>query len=212
MNLPKMTVFSLEKTIPIKTCQTISKGIFYGTNFMMTLYSLAKDTNISVEFYDDASLFIVIKGKLEINEHKLSKDESFIANENTNRGVVSVEDSIYLEMHIKEGLIMESITKGVVFQLKDCIDYVEGGISNVDLVKNSTTKIVLMAFDQGEKLPPHTAPIDALIFALEGEAIMTVGEKEFVIKAGEQIIFPKDIKHNVAAVNSKFKMALILAK
>ena len=100
---------------------------------------------------------------------------------------------------------------GQVFSLKDVITYLDGGISNYDVFSRDDLKIVLMAFDAGEGLTPHTAPGDALIFALEGEADMEVGDETYRIKAGEQIVFPKGVRHNVTAL-TKFKMALVLVK
>ncbi|MGY3724542.1 Cupin domain protein [Granulicatella balaenopterae] len=212
MKLAKGCTFLLQDTIPSKAHQTISKGIYVGKDSELSLYSLATDTDISIEFYQGASVFIVLDGLVEIDSCELKQQDCLVMARETNRGVIAKENSIYIELYLKEEILMENITKGAVFQLKDCIDYVEGGISNVDIVKSPSTKVVLMAFDKGEGLTPHSAPADALIFALEGEAVMTIGEEEHILKAGEQIVFPKDIKHNVTARDSQFKMALILAK
>ncbi|WP_215905086.1 cupin domain-containing protein [Treponema phagedenis] len=104
---------------------------------------------------------------------------------------------------------MKNIESGKVFELKNAIDCVDGGISNVDIVSKENLKMMLMAFDAGEGLTPHSAPGDALVVPLEGEAEVLVGEKTFKIKVGEHIVFPKNIIHNVTAVK-KFKMLLIL--
>ena len=69
---------------------------------------------------------------------------------------------------------------------------------------------MVMAFDKGEGLSPHSAPGDALVIPLEGEAILSVGDKSYEIKVGEQLVFPKNIEHSVRA-KTKYKMLLILS-
>ena len=100
---------------------------------------------------------------------------------------------------------MNNILKtGEVFKLKDLIQYEEGSISNLDIVRNDTMKFVLMAFDEGTGLQPHRAPGNAIVFALEGQAVINCEGKDYNISAGE-----KDGLHSVTA-NGKFKMALLL--
>lgn len=68
----------------------------------------------------------------------------------------------------------------------------------------------MMAFDENEGLKAHKAPGDALVMALEGKAKLLVGDEEVVIEAGEQLVFPANVIHNVSAI-TKFKMLLILS-
>lgn len=105
---------------------------------------------------------------------------------------------------------MKNIDKGKKINLVEYLDYVDGAITNIDLVANDALRVVLMAFDAGEGLKPHKAPGDALVMALEGQAKLLVGDKEVDIKSGEQIVFPANVMHNVTAI-TKFKMLLILA-
>lgn len=105
---------------------------------------------------------------------------------------------------------MNNILKtGEVFKLKDLIQYEEGSISNLDIVRNDTMKFVLMAFDEGTGLQPHRAPGNAIVFALEGQAVINCEGKDYNISAGENFCFEKDGLHSVTA-NGKFKMALLL--
>lgn len=105
---------------------------------------------------------------------------------------------------------MKNIEKGKLINLKDQIDYIEGGIANLDLVSRDNLKIVLMAFDKGEGLAPHSAPGDALVLALEGSAQVQVADEVMELEAGSQVIFPKDINHAVTAKDQPFKMCLVL--
>ena len=177
------------------------------------LFGLAKGTDISEELYDNRSLYINLDGSIRIGDHKLSNDQAIFSGDLNSYAIYADEDSYLLEISYnkKEDKMLKLENMGQVFSLKDVITYLDGGISNYDVFSRDDLKIVLMAFDAGEGLTPHTAPGDALIFALEGEADMMVKDETHRIKAGEQIVFPKGVRHNVTAV-TKFKMALILVK
>ena len=159
------------------------------------------------------SLYINLDGSIRIGDHKLSADQAIFSGDLNSYAIYADEDSYLLEISYnkKENKMLKLENMGQVFSLKDVITYLDGGISNYDVYSRDDLKIVLMAFDAGEGLTSHTAPGDALIFALEGEADMEVGDETHRIKAGEQIVFPKGVRHNVTAV-TKFKMALILVK
>ena len=102
------------------------------------------------------------------------------------------------------------MTREKKIKLVDYLDYVDGGIANIDLVSKDGLRLVLMAFDAGEGLKPHKAPGDALVIALDGKAKLLVGDEEVVIEAGEQLVFPENVIHNVTAI-TRFKMLLILS-
>ena len=70
-------------------------------------------------------------------------------------------------------------------------------------------KFVLMAFDEGTGLPPHRAPGNAIVFALEGNATIGYEGRDYELHAGECFRFEKNGLHSVTA-NGRFKMALLL--
>ena len=76
-------------------------------------------------------------------------------------------------------------------------------------VSNDTMKFVLMAFDEGTGLTPHRAPGNAIIFALEGKAVIDYEGKDYTISAGENFRFDKNGLHSVTA-DGRFKMGLLL--
>ena len=125
-------------------------------------------------------------------------------------GVESGSGAVYTEIIIKKEINMNNLVKaGEVMKLKNLIQYEEGSISNLDIVSNPTMKFVLMAFDEGTGLQPHRAPGNAIIFALEGKAVIGYEGKDYTISAGENFRFEKNGLHSVTA-DGKFKMALLL--
>ena len=103
----------------------------------------------------------------------------------------------------------EAIKAGEVFRMRDLISYEKDKIINMDVVHNDKMKFVVMAFDEGTGLSEHAAPGEAIIFALDGEAVISYEGKDHVVCAGENFHFAKGGLHSVKATK-KFKMALLL--
>ena len=210
-NISKGKILTLEEVIPIKDNQTISKKLVDLYNLHILLMSLDQNTSIYPEFYAEERLYFVLKGELKFNNERLLNNELILFEKNKLFDVETREKSIFLEIAINlEEEEMKNIDKGKKIKLVDYLDYVDGGIANIDLVSKDGFKLVLLAFDAGEGLKPHKAPGDALVVALEGKAKLLVGDKEVEIESGEQIVFPENVIHNVTAI-TKFKMMLILS-
>ena len=98
-----------------------------------------------------------------------------------------------------------------VFGLSNEIEYSEGGIISKQILKNDVGNVTLFSFDKGQGLSEHTAPFDALVQIIEGEAEIRIGGKPHGVKAGEIIIMPANVPHALQAVES-FKMVLTMIK
>ncbi|MDO5725861.1 MAG: cupin domain-containing protein [Tissierellia bacterium] len=210
INLEIGKIIDLRKCISIKKGQTISKRLTNREDGLR-LFSMYNGTDISQEAYGTTRAYICIMGNLKFKDKILKENEMIAFEKDEYFEIVANSNSVFLEIFENKGDIMINLEKGKVLDLKSLIDYEDGGISNLDLNSENGTKIMLMAFDKGEGLSPHKAPADALILALQGEAEVLVGEETFELKEGQQIVFPKDVLHNVSA-KTKFKMLLILPK
>ncbi|MGC8935855.1 MAG: cupin domain-containing protein [Candidatus Methanomethylicaceae archaeon] len=71
--------------------------------------------------------------------------------------------------------------------------------------------VKLFAFDISQGLSEHTAPYDAMIYVLEGNAEVAISGKSHTLEEGEYIVMPANIPHSVKAL-SKFKMLLVMIK
>ncbi|KAF0202520.1 MAG: hypothetical protein FD170_1694 [Bacteroidetes bacterium] len=97
------------------------------------------------------------------------------------------------------------------FSFNNEISYSDGGIVSKRVLEKSVGNVSLFAFDQGQKLSEHTAPFDAMIQVMEGEAEIVIGGEPNHMTAGETIIMPANIPHAVNAV-TRFKMVLTMIK
>ena len=214
MNEKTGEVFSIAKdNQPVPGC-TISKTVHSGVNDII-YFSLAKNTDISAEIYPYYKLLIVADGNMEVYgtdgfSKKVETEESIVTLTDAPMGMRTSEGAVYTEIMIrKEDIMNEAIKAGEVFKLADLVPYVEGKIVNMDVVHNDKMKFVVMAFDEGTGLSEHAAPGEAMIFALDGEAVIGYEGKDHPIRAGENFHFAKAGLHSVKA-SKKFKMALLL--
>ena len=214
MNEKAGVVFSIAKdNAPVPYC-TISKNVSSGEN-SITYFSLAAQTDISAESHPERKLLVVNGGDLEVftreeEDRSLKEGDFLLLSSGITAGMKSKSGVVYTEITLnKEDIMHQAIKAGEVFKLADLLPYQEGKIVNMDVVKGEGMKFALLSFDQGTGLSEHAAPGEAIVFALDGEAIIGYEGKEYPIKAGENFHFAKGGRHYVKAT-SRFKMALLL--
>ncbi|CUH94596.1 hypothetical protein P22_0662 [Propionispora sp. 2/2-37] len=110
-----------------------------------------------------------------------------------------------------EKKFIKNIEFGTALPLADLVSYQPGQVVSLTLVQNPATSMTVFAFAQGEGLSPHSAPGDAMVYILDGEAEITIGSTTTTVKTGETIVMPANIPHGLEAIE-KFKMLLIVIK
>jgi quercetin dioxygenase-like cupin family protein len=100
---------------------------------------------------------------------------------------------------------------GKVMELAGMVDYQPGSIVSRTVTDKPSGTLTLFAFDKGQGLSEHTAPYDALVHLLDGEAEITISGKPHPVKKGEIIIMPANAPHALCALN-RFKMMLVMIK
>ena len=96
-------------------------------------------------------------------------------------------------------------------ELVTLVDYQSGRVVSRTFAQNNAISLTLFAFDEGEGLSTHTAPGDAFVQILHGEAAITIGEENLVVKAGEVVVMPAEVPHALQA-EKRFKMLLTVIK
>lgn len=94
--------------------------------------------------------------------------------------------------------------------LKDLVDEQPGQIVSKTLVQNDKVSMTLFSFDEGEEIAAHTSEGDAMVTVLEGTGKFTVGGEEFMLKAGETLVMPRNVPHAVYGIK-RFKMQLTVS-
>ncbi len=95
--------------------------------------------------------------------------------------------------------------------LSGSVDYREGSIVSRIILDKASGSVTLFAFDKDQKLSEHTAPFDAMVYIIDGQAQITISGIDSSVKKGEMIIMPANKPHALRAVE-KFKMMLVMIK
>jgi quercetin dioxygenase-like cupin family protein len=96
-------------------------------------------------------------------------------------------------------------------RLEKLIEYAANSIVSREILKTKTGTLTLFAFDAGQGLSEHSAPFDAIVQILDGEAEIVIGGKSVITKSGETILMPSNIPHAISA-HKKFKMLLTMIR
>jgi len=98
-----------------------------------------------------------------------------------------------------------------VIALTALVEYQPGAVVSRTLVKKETGTVTAFAFDAGEGLSEHTAPYDALVVVVEGEAEISIARTPHRVAGGHLLRLPAGQPHAVKAV-TRFKMLLIMIR
>lgn len=96
-----------------------------------------------------------------------------------------------------------------VKKLSQMVAYQEGAVVSKILMGKKSGTVTLFSFDKGQILSEHTAPFDAMIEILEGEAEITVSGIAYILEVGEMLIMPANEPHALKATE-RFKMLLTM--
>jgi len=107
--------------------------------------------------------------------------------------------------------LIKNIPFSEAVDIAGLVDYEEGRVVSRTLANEKSVGITIFAFDKGEGISAHSAPGDALVQILDGEALINVGGKEITATTGQVVVMPADISHALTAV-SQFKMILTVVK
>lgn len=94
-----------------------------------------------------------------------------------------------------------------VINLKNCIEYQENSIVSKTITTNDNSSLTIFAFDKGQSIASHSAPVDAVVQTVEGEVEITISGEKFHLKEGDIILMPKGEPHGLEA-KTQFKMVL----
>ena len=101
--------------------------------------------------------------------------------------------------------------KGIPINLASTVAYADDAIVSKTLLDKKAGTLTLFAFDAGQGLSEHTSPYDATVLVVEGDAVLMIGGRRVEACAGELVIMPANVPHDVRA-EKRFKMLLIMVR
>lgn len=101
--------------------------------------------------------------------------------------------------------------KGKTLDVKTLVEYAANSIVSKTLIDTKAGTITLFAFGAGQGLSEHTAPYDAVVQIVDGEAEITMGGNAVRANEGNMVIMPANIPHALQAIK-RFKMLLTMIR
>lgn len=87
----------------------------------------------------------------------------------------------------------------------------EKGILSRVLHKDDYVNVTLFGFSAGEELSGHSAPTPAVLYFLEGEAVVQLGEDKISTQPGSFVYMPPMLPHAISA-KTPLRMLLVQMK
>ena len=213
---------NFNRLITSKEAEVVSMRILNQPNSYISLFSLAKDEEITAEAMLGNRYYYCFNGNGEIfieNNKKVISNGGFLEiTANHNYSIKARDNLKLIEIGEKigdgnmENKTLKMLESASAFNLAEVVEYQEGKIVSKNLVAKPNLVMTIMSFWKGESLDPHKAPGDALVTVLDGEWKYYVDAKPFIVKKGESAVLPANIPHAVEAETENFKMLLILVK
>lgn len=105
--------------------------------------------------------------------------------------------------------LIKNIEFSKVIEMESLVSYQEGQVVSRTLAQGKNMSLTLFAFDKGEEISSHSSKGDAMVYLLDGEAKITIGDNTYIVNKGETIVMPAGIPHALMA-REQFKMLLIV--
>jgi len=106
---------------------------------------------------------------------------------------------------------MATAPKSEILHMAELVSYQDGSVVSRQITKADAGNVTLFAFDKDQELSEHTAPFDALVHMLDGDAEIKISGKAYKLKTGDAIIMPANEPHALRAL-TRFKMLLTMIR
>ena len=227
--LPLGKIFRLTDFIVAKEGLVISKNLCDTASFNMTLYSFGAGEGITWQTIPGDLLLTVLEGQVLLEtddaggfvKGQLAEKGMALFVKGGQRFQISGNKPYKLNFSVvnkikddeKGGNLMfiKNFDQGKVVTLKDQVSVESGTIVSKTLVNGDALTMTLFAFDAGQGVSTHSAPGDAFVVCLEGEAEIELNGEKLLIHEGESLIMPAGAPHALKAVK-QYKMLLTVVK
>jgi quercetin dioxygenase-like cupin family protein len=114
-------------------------------------------------------------------------------------------------MATKQESTTNALPAAEALDLTSLVAYQDNAVVSRTLAKANGGTVTLFAFDRGQGLSEHSAPFDALVQVLDGQAELVIGGTKVPARAGQTVLMPANVPHAVNA-SQRFKMLLTMVR
>jgi len=111
----------------------------------------------------------------------------------------------------KDASRQTKLKPGEALDMAGLVHYADDAIVSRTIAESPAGTVTLFAFAAGQGLSEHSAPFDAIVQVVEGQADLTIGGRGLNASAGQVVVMPANVPHAIKAVQP-FKMLLIMLR
>ena len=100
---------------------------------------------------------------------------------------------------------------GKALTMNALVAYQDGSVVSKTLIDKKIGTLTMFSFGAGQGLSEHTAPFDAVVQVIDGEAEVIINGEPQTVTVGQMIIMPANIPHELKALKP-FKMLLTMIR
>jgi quercetin dioxygenase-like cupin family protein len=100
---------------------------------------------------------------------------------------------------------------GKAITMSELVAYQDGSVVSKTLIDKKIGTVTMFSFGVGQGLSEHTVPYDAFVQVVDGEAEVSINGEPQTVTAGQMIIMPANIPHELKALKA-FKMLLVMIR
>jgi quercetin dioxygenase-like cupin family protein/SAM-dependent methyltransferase len=124
--------------------------------------------------------------------------------------IVVHKPSLAFKAATRRGPVMNEMLAPRPVALDSLVSYEPGSIVSNAVHKDAVGTIMALAFDAGQSRSEHTAPFEAFIQVLDGEAEVRIGSVPHTVAAGQLLRLPANVPHALRAVQRFKALATML--
>ncbi len=218
----KIEVTDLKNMITVSKGYVISESLQKTDYIDITEYGFSSDQMLTYEKSGNDKIYIGIKGNVnidikrdedtEVNTQILKPYEFIYIPKGVYREISGEEDYVFVMITLKgDKQMIKNLDKQKILNLSEEIAYQQNKIVSKTIANDEKLTMTLLSFDGKQELSTHSAPGDAMVIALDGEAKIVIDGNDYGVKKGDSVIMPAKVPHGVY-VTDKFQMLLIVSK
>ena len=193
----------------------ITEPVYEG----VTLYSLAKDTDIPVQTYPNYRVYFLLSGKLNVftrdrlsvkDSKEVSVSEGIIAPLNEAVGSTVLEDSVAIEVVLGKKLETTYVNSMEPFVVNKLVNYQPGSAITETIFTSGFVKFDVSCLDMHTTIDDPEASGEMILTGLDGEGTIVYMGKESILHVGESFRIQNGTSYSIKTKDTQFKVSNLI--
>lgn len=193
----------------------ITEPVYEG----VTLYSLAKGTDIPVQTYPNYRVYFLLSGKLNVfirdrltvkESKEVSVSEGIIAPLDEAVGITVLEDSVVIEVILGKKIETVHVHSMEPFVVNKLVNYQPGRALTETIFTSGFVQFDVSCLDMRTAIDNPKALGEMILTGLDGEGTVVYIGKESVLHVGESFRIQNGTPYSIKTEDARFKVSNLI--